>query len=169
MESTQLIDQLYLNGRHIFALVDDISDGQARWKPDPASWSILEVVNHLYDEEREDFRLHLDLILNRPNDTWPPIDPEGWVTARGYNQRELGSSVQALRVERQASLQWLKSLPAPNWESRITNPLGSLSAGEMLASWAAHDTLHLRQLVELQHDWLVKLAAPYDTGYAGKW
>ncbi len=169
MKITQMIEQLYLNGRHIFALVEGISDEQAHWKPDPSSWSILEVVNHLYDEEREDFRLHLDLILHRPDDDWPPIDPEGWVTARRYNQRELGSSVQALRVERQASLLWLKSLPSPNWDTRITNPYGSMSAGEMLASWAAHDTLHLRQLVELQHDWLVKLAAPYDTGYAGKW
>jgi hypothetical protein len=164
-----MIEQLYLNGRHILALVDGVPDEQARWKPNPASWSILEVVNHLYDEEREDFRQRLDLLLHRPGDEWPPINPEGWVAARGYNQRELGASVQALRHERQASLLWLKSLAAPDWDSKVTSPLGSMSAGEMLASWAAHDTLHLRQLVELKHDWLVKLAAPYDTGYAGKW
>ena len=169
MDSTHMIEQLYQNGRRIFALVDGVADEQARWKPDPGSWSILEVVNHLYDEEREDFRQRLDIILHRPGDPWPPINPEGWVTERGYNQRELAASLQNLRKERQASLAWLKSLANPDWEARVTSALGTMSAGEMLAAWAAHDTLHLRQLVELHHDWLVKQAAPYDTGYAGKW
>jgi uncharacterized damage-inducible protein DinB len=169
MDSTQLIEQLYQNGRRIFALTEGVSDEQARWKPDPGSWSVLEVVNHLYDEEREDFRQRLDILLHRPGDPWPPINPEGWVTERGYNQRGLAASLQALRKERQASLDWLKSLASPDWDATVANPFGSLSAGEMLASWAAHDTLHMRQLVELHHAWAVKLAAPYDSGYAGKW
>jgi uncharacterized damage-inducible protein DinB len=169
MNSKQLFEQLYQNGRRIFALVEGVSDEQARWKPDPSSWSILEVANHLYDEEREDFRQRLDIILHRPSEEWPPINPEGWVIARGYNQRHVAASLQNLRLERQASLAWLNGLTAPDWDARVTSPFGSMSAGELLASWAAHDTLHLRQLVELHHDWLVRLAEPYDTGYAGKW
>ena len=169
MDSTLLIEQLYQDGRRIFALVDGVSDEQARWKPDPAAWSVLEVVNHLYDEEREDFRQRLDIILHRPEEEFPPINPEGWVVERAYNQRDLAASLQALRKERQASLDWLKGLGHPDWDATVTSPLGSLSAGEMLAAWAAHDTLHMRQLVELHHDWLVRLANPYDTGYAGEW
>lgn len=169
MDSATVIEQLYQNGRRIFALADGVSDEQARWKPDPASWSVLEVVNHLYDEEREDFRQRLDIILHRPGQEFPPINPEGWVVERAYNLRGLAASLQALRKERQASLDWLKSLGNPDWEARVTSPFGSLSAGEVLSAWAAHDTLHMRQLVELHHGWLVRLAAPYDTGYAGKW
>ena len=29
-----------------------VTQEQASWKPDPSSWSISEVLNHLYDEER---------------------------------------------------------------------------------------------------------------------
>ena len=36
----------------IHSLTLGISEEQARWKPAPESWSILEVINHLYDEER---------------------------------------------------------------------------------------------------------------------
>ena len=34
-------------------LIAGLAPEQARWKPDPASWSAVEVINHLYDEERE--------------------------------------------------------------------------------------------------------------------
>jgi len=33
---------------------------QARSKADPAPWSVLEVVTHLRDEEREGFRVRID-------------------------------------------------------------------------------------------------------------
>ena len=65
------------NAAIISSLVKDVSEAQARWKPDPQAWSILEVINHLYDEEREDFRQRLDLTLHQPDQPWPPNDPEG--------------------------------------------------------------------------------------------
>jgi hypothetical protein len=36
-----------------------VTEAQARWKPAPEEWSILEVINYLCDEEREDFCLGL--------------------------------------------------------------------------------------------------------------
>jgi hypothetical protein len=44
-----------------------------------------------------------------------------------------------------------------------------MSAGDLLASWVAHDVLHMRQLVELQRAYVVHLAEPYNTEYAGPW
>jgi hypothetical protein len=146
-----------------------VSSEQACWKPDSRSWSILEVINHLLDEEREDFRTHLDLILHHPQDPWLVIDPEGWVTQRQYNQRGLEKSVSNFVQARRESLAWLKSLPAQDWESSYTAPYGLITAGEMLASWAAHDVLHLRQLVELHWAHTIRLASPYHVEYAGKW
>ncbi|MCB0058173.1 MAG: DinB family protein, partial [Caldilineaceae bacterium] len=59
------------NAQRIAALVAGVPDEQARWKPDAESWSILEVVNHLLDEEREDFRVRIDYTLHRPGEKWP--------------------------------------------------------------------------------------------------
>ena len=81
------------DAQRIRALAEGISDEQARWRPDPDSWSILEVVNHLFDEEQEDFRVPLDLALHRPADPRPRINPGAWVTERGYNERDLGESL----------------------------------------------------------------------------
>jgi hypothetical protein len=159
------------NAGRIRSLASGVSPAQAVWKPDPTSWSILEVVNHLYDEERLDFRVRLDLILHHPEqEDWPPIDPPRWVVERRYNQRLLEPSLANFLKERQASLAWLRSLGNADWQVGVPAPWGGLFyAGDMFSAWAAHDLLHMRQLVELQHAWIVRQAGPYDTGYAGDW
>ncbi|HEY4698392.1 MAG TPA: DinB family protein [Gallionella sp.] len=153
----------------IRTLVAGITPTEARSKPSPESWSALEVICHLYDEEREDFRQRLDLMLHQPHEQLPPIDPVGWVTARQYNQRDLAEMLDNFAAERAQSLVWLKGLSAPNWEAEYVTPFGSMKAGDMLAAWVAHDNLHLRQLVELRRSRLVSITAPYDVGYAGEW
>jgi hypothetical protein len=161
--------QMNLHAGAIQSLTLDISDEQARWKPDPESWSILEVVNHLYDEEREDFRVRVDSILHHPDRPWPPNDPTSWVTERGYNQRDLSHSVDDFLKERQKSLAWLKGLENPDWKASVTVSFGQFLAGDILAAWVAHDLLHLRQLVELHWAYVLHAAEPYKVNYAGEW
>jgi hypothetical protein len=169
MDFQNCLDLMTSHAVTIFSLIDGISEEQARWKPNPRSWSILEVVNHLHDEEREDFRRHLDDMLHHPDQPWAVISPQEWVTARKYNERDLAQSVQALREARAESLEWLKGLEAPDWEKSCQAPFGSIQAGEVLVSWCAHDLLHLRQLVELQWAYGAVQAEPYSVDYAGPW
>lgn len=75
MEFKTLHEELQYSTEIIRALLSGITPEESRIKPDPESWSILEVVCHLYDEEREDFREHLDFILHRQNEEWHMIDP----------------------------------------------------------------------------------------------
>ena len=170
MNSDALIDRLETQARIIRELVQDITREQAAWKPDPERWSILEVAVHLLDEEREDFRVRLRLLLRDPKADWPPIDPQGWVTQREYAKRDLGETVQAFLEEREDSLAWLKGLKSPTWDAVKTHPVaGDLSAGDMLASWVAHDLLHIRQLAKLHWNYVRRLAEPYSVAYAGDW
>jgi hypothetical protein len=169
MELEFVTRQMADNARAIQALAQGISDEQARWRPGPEDWSLLEVINHLHDEEIEDFRAHLDHILYHPGEPWPRIDPQGWVSQRRYNERDLGTSLQAFLDEREASLRWLKDLPAPDWQAAYKAPFAEIRAGDMLASWVAHDLLHLRQLVELHWAYTNRQVQPYGTRYAGLW
>lgn len=154
----------------IAVLARDVSDAQARWKPSPDEWSILEVINHLYDEEREDFRTRLNLTLHHPDAAWPGINPEGWVHERNYLGRDLDTSLQAFLGERRASLAWLRGLPSPNWDSAHDHPDQlPLTAGEILGAWLAHDHLHIRQLNQLHWQYLSLSIAPVALEYAGGW
>jgi len=44
-----------------------------------------------------------------------------------------------------------------------------MSAGDMFAAWAAHDLLHIRQLVELHWAWLNQYSQGCQIAYAGDW
>ncbi len=161
---------LAANAPTIAALVRAFPPEHARWRPTPEDWSVLEVINHLADEEREDFRLRLDAALQRPGIAVPPNDPADWPAARGYNERDLAESLARFLDERQRSLAWLRALTAPAWSNTIPrNAGGVLRAGDLLAAWAAHDVLHLRQLVELQYHFLAAQAQPFGVDYAGAW
>lgn len=149
-------------------LVTGVSPEQARWKPDPDRWSILEVINHLYDEERGDFRAHLDQLLHDPGADWLPIDPMGWLIERRYNERDLDMSLERFLVERRASLEWLEGLDAPDWELGMEAPWGAkMRAGDMLASWVVHGQWHIEQLIRLRRDYTIEKAHPYSADYAG--
>jgi DinB family protein len=150
-------------------LVAGVSQVEARLKPTPETWSILEVLAHLYDEEREDFRPRLDIALHRPEEKWQKIDPAGWVTTRKYNDRDIVQTLDGLLIEREKSLTWLHGLSEPNWDAEYPAPFGLIKAGDLLASWVAHDNLHTRQLVELKRSRVLGLVAPYRVQYAGDW
>ena len=170
MDRDRALSALEANGAAIVALVRDLTTDQARARPSPAEWSVLEVINHLDDEEREDFRRRLDLPLHHPDQPVPPNDPERWVTERDYNGRDLGESFARFQAERQRSLVWLRALESPDWSRTCKRPgRDTLRAGDLLAAWVAHDLLHLRQLVALKWGYLVAEAAPYEVEYAGPW
>jgi hypothetical protein len=166
-----LIERMGCSARAIEALVAGVSDEQWRWRPDPASWSLLEVMCHLADEESEDFRARLDSTLNRPGEPWPPTDPAGWVIARRYNEQEPNRSLSRFLAERRQSLAWLRALGSPAWDVEVMAPWGSsIRAGDVMASWVAHDLLHSRQIVELQWAFTTRqVVAPHAVDYAGEW
>lgn len=169
MELNHFTTVMAQNAQRIQALVQDVGQEQARWKPAADSWSMLEVICHLYDEEREDFRVRLDYTLHRPGEPWPSIDPQGWVTQRHYNQRALDEMLQRFLDERRRSLDWLGGLSAANWETTYQAPWGDVRAGDLFAAWVAHDLLHARQLVELHWAYTNEGLAPFNVGYAGEW
>lgn len=64
MQYETLFQELENSTEIIRTLLARVNQEEARIKPNPESWSMLEIVCHLFDEEREDFREHLDLALN---------------------------------------------------------------------------------------------------------
>jgi hypothetical protein len=169
MEFIVLYQELKNSTEMIHALLMGITQEEAQVKPRPESWSILAVVCHLYDEEREDFREHLDFILHRQDEEWHPIDPDGWVMERRYNEQDFVEAQHNFFAEREKSLRWLQGLSNPDWETVYTSPFGSMKAADMFASWVAHDNLHIRQLVELRRMRIENITKPYEIEYAGDW
>lgn len=161
--------ELARNGGVFHVLLSDLPEAVYRWKPAPKRWSLLEVVCHLCDEEREDFRARTRLALESPGALMPPIDPQGWVDSRRYAQQDYESRLQDFLDERRASVAWLESLQSPDWGSACAHPrFGPMTAGMFLVNWIAHDYLHLRQILRIKHEYLAKHGGE-DLRYAGTW
>lgn len=171
MDAGAAADQLERQAKVVAGLAWGIDDEAARRRPEADAWSLLEVICHLLDEEREDFGARLRHLLGpAPDDPLPPIDPQGWVIARGYNARSLEPVLSDFLAERTRTVAWLRSLESPAWDNVNHHPAGfELRAGDMLAAWVDHDLHHIRQLTELRHALLVERSAPYLTLYAGEW
>jgi hypothetical protein len=162
--------QLTANAQGIRNLLETISEEQAQWKPDPETWSLREVMEHFYNEERIDFRKHLQEMFSEPPQPWGRFDPASYIEVESCRQ-----ALEGFLVERDASLAWLKALKSPDWNTASKASFGPedeviiLRAGDVLVSWLAHDFLHLRQVNELLYAWNEKQAAPYSVQYAGGW
>ena len=112
MEFSTFYQELQNSTEMIRALLSGVDQEAARLKPSAESWSILEVVCHLYDEEREDFREHLDFILStslktglhRQKEDWHVIDTDGWVTERNYNEQNFADMQGKFFIERENHL-----------------------------------------------------------------
>lgn len=170
MNAAPIIDRLERMSTLLPALVMGLPDADVRFKPPSGAWSILEVVCHLVDEETLDFRARLRMTLEQPGQKWPPTDPEGWAIEKRYNEQDLATSVITFVNERAASVRWLRSLVAPDWNLTYLHPkVGPLAAGMLLSSWQAHDALHIRQIAKRLFELAAHDAPEHSTRYAGEW
>lgn len=175
MQPDTFYQELARGAEIIQSLLAGITPDEARIKPAPDQWSVLEVVCHLRDEERWDFKRHLGNMLCPPAQPALPDNPPNWDLVPHYNEGDLSQALDEFLAERQRSLAWLQALSSPDWDTSLTLRFGpdqvpfQLSAGDALAAWVAHDNLHMRQLVELRRARLLRMATPYNVEYAGGW
>ncbi len=127
-------------------------------------------MEHLYNEERIDFRKHLQEMFSDPPQPWGEYHRTEYLTVESCRE-----ALEGFLDERKASLAWLRSLESPAWEVTSQTPFGPpgevlvLSAGDVLVSWVAHDFLHIRQMNELLYAWNSHQASPYSVEYGGQW
>jgi hypothetical protein len=168
MKPEQIILQLQVNKPVFKTLLTD-KEAMIKWKPTPDAWSLLEIVCHLYDEEREDFRARVFNTLLTPETQPPSIDPPGWVTQRKYAQQDYAEKLNAFLEERTVSIKKLKALKNPAWKNIYSHPFeGNLTAYQLLANWLAHDYHHIRQINRRLYEYL-RHSSKVSLEYAGEW
>jgi hypothetical protein len=165
----ELIASLLANRGVFEQLFKGVPERQQSWRPDENTWCLLEVLCHLYDEEREDFRHRTRLALYQGEGEVPEINPVAWVSERAYMQQDYHKVLTNFLTEREKSVKWLGNLERPDWTATFMHPkFGAMSAERMLANWLAHDYHHIRQVNQLKYLYL-RHSSGQDLTYAGKW
>lgn len=169
MDRIHCIEQLARHRGVFERLLNSLSEEEIRFRPAPEKWSLLEVICHLRDEEREDFRARLQHVLATPELPMPKIDPVAWVRERNYATKDFAVVLSGFLGERDRSVEWLRASQHLNWSNAYMHPkVGPVSCDLLLVNWVAHDLLHLRQIIKLRYDRLPTITTePLD--YAGTW
>jgi len=129
-------------------------------------WSPLEILAHLRDEEKFDFRDRARCAVEgKPIST--KIDPAGWVTERRYNDMDPGAVYVDFATERADSCRWLESLTLDDLQRTVQHPAGVMRAGDFIAAWRVHDLLHLRQFAQAMAVLTARRLPGWRTDYAG--
>jgi hypothetical protein len=169
MNYDQTINQLAANASVFKSLLTGLPREEYLWKSEPGKWCLLEIVCHLYDEEREDFRARTRLVLETPETALPLFDPVAWVLQRKYMEQDYSVKLSQFIKEREQSVEWLRSLKDPKWDNAYAHPkFGDMTAKMFLANWLAHDYMHMRQILYVKFQYLKKDSGETLT-YAGDW
>lgn len=164
-----IIGELEKNKLVFLDLLKDVDSDMILWRQQKDKWCLLEIVCHLYDEERDDFKFRVNWILEKPGDTPPPFNPLDWVTEREYMKQDYTRMLNAFIEEREASVKWIRSLEDPQWDNSYEHKKqGPLTAAYYFNNWLAHDYLHMRQILKLKFDYLEHTSGN-DLNYAGRW
>ena len=130
------------------ALLRGLPEEWARANESGATFSAFDVVGHLVYADREDWVPRARRILEH-GDSKPfdPFDRMGHVKpSEGKSLGELLDEFAAVRREKIGELLAMNLKPE-DMDRRGKHPgLGSVTMGELLATWAAHDMTHLHQI-----------------------
>jgi hypothetical protein len=122
------------------------------WTPGPGKWSILEIVAHMRDMERDAYLARYRRILAEENPALPDLDGDMIALRDDYRGQRLTELVREWIKLRKECLRLLKSVKGARWERIGTHEsAGPLSMDSFLRRQAmGNDEAHLAQIENIK-------------------
>ena len=127
-------------------LAEDVSPTQAIRPPTPEEWSVVDVVRHLVEGDRDTFLPRLRRMLAEDRPVFPSRD-------RGApaDRSDLATLLGAFESARGEVMKILKGLEPPEWAREGVSPSrGAVTVEAYTATMADHDTEHLQQIHQVR-------------------
>lgn len=123
-----------------------LTPAQLKWRPEPAKWSIAEIIAHLADAEIvASWRMRS--VIGENGITIQPFDQDSWASVFKYQSREAKRSLEVFRVLRENNLAMLKEIPREIWDNYGMHlERGKESIAHLTRMFAGHDTNHVLQI-----------------------
>jgi hypothetical protein len=127
-------------------LTSALTASQLKWRPEPAKWSIAEIIAHLADAEIvASWRMRS--IIGESGITIQPFDQDQWASAFKYRNRDAKRSLELFRVLRENNLSMLKEIAPEVWDNYGMHlERGKESIAHLSRLFAGHDTNHILQI-----------------------
>jgi uncharacterized damage-inducible protein DinB len=133
------------------------------WTPAPGKWSILEIVCHLRDMERDAYLARYRRILAEDTPALPDIDGDTYSLENDYRSQKLTEVLRDWTRLRRESLKLLAGAKRADWErAGVHDTAGRLTLADFLRRHAhGNDEAHLGQIEAIvrRHALLARLAS----------
>jgi hypothetical protein len=145
------------------AWLADLPDVWTRSNEGPETWSPFDIVGHLIHGERTDWIPRLELLLthgeSRP---FTPFDRFAqFRDSQGKSLHQLLDTFADLRLGNLSRLESLRLEPRDLNRPGRHPELGSVSLGQLLATWVAHDLNHLGQIARVMGRQYTEAVGPW--------
>src|SRR5215475_11957507 len=127
-------------------LTSRLTPSQLKRRPEPAKWSIAEIIAHLADAEVvASWRMRS--IIGENGITIQPFDQDQWASVFSYRNRDTKRSLEVFRVLRENNLAMLKEIAPEVWDNYGMHlERGKESIAHLARMFAGHDTNHILQI-----------------------
>lgn len=130
------------------ALMSELTEEDARWKPAPDRFSVAEVLAHISHSEGHCYRSRLDLFLAEDLPYFESDDAQMHLDL--YRNGDPEEDFGHFEDQRETNLELLRDLPATAGSRKARHEVfGEITLANMLHEWALHDLGHIRQIAEL--------------------
>jgi hypothetical protein len=123
-----------------------------RWRPAPGKWSILEILGHMRDMERDAYVARYRRILAEDRPDLPDVDGDRYAVERGYREARASEVIRDWRRLRRETLRILRDVRGPAWAREgVHEVAGPLTMDALLVRHAVgNDGAHLAQIVAIK-------------------
>ena len=130
------------------ALMTELTEADARWKPAPERFSVAEVLAHLSHSEGHCYRMRVDRFLSESRPEFEPDDAQLHLDL--YRNADPEDAFDHFEEQRETNIEFLRRLPSSD-SARVAfhKKAGEITLAQMLHEWAMHDLGHVRQIAEL--------------------
>lgn len=133
------------------------------WTPAPGKWSILEILCHMRDMEREAYIERYTRILSEDEPKLPDLNGEAMAVLRAYRGQKVPEVVREWVALRRQTLQLLRKTGKAQWaRAGVHETAGRLTMEDIIRRHAVgNDEAHLRQIEAIKRRYAVleRLAA----------
>ena len=152
-ERTELI-ALYGRGVDMLrAALTEFPREMWQFKPDPASWSIHEILIHLGDSEANSFA-RFRAPIAEPGVTIFAYDQDVWANTLGYHNQNWEDVVELLHWIHKITYNLIVTLPDEVWARQVVHPeSGVISLDDVLVTYANHIPDHIQQMRDNFEKW----------------
>jgi hypothetical protein len=129
---------------------EDLPAAQARRRPAGGGFSLLEIVWHLADLEREGYAVRIRRLLSEEEPSLANFDGDRIAQERRYQDRDLAEGLAAFAAARRRNLEKLRGLAAADWNrTGVQDGVGRICLADLPQKMAEHDQSHTQDIRQL--------------------